>query len=362
MDRLAPGRAAGTVAVERGSVAGRSKAPLQAPSSVRASGRLALPLLWALVWACVAAAQPTSRCEGIDYLEPPAGSAEIAIDELEGQTAFVPPRRAHATGWVSGTCVLLFRRGAETPVVIGTSDERGRFAFSRPEPGPYILVAVSESFHDLAVSLRVSDSRPYPGAARGLLLRMYMEEDGRGSSASVIRRLALRRELLGMAQVDQAVRNELIEAGAATPDPELLSRMAAIDARNTARLQAIVEEHGWPGPDLVGTDGAGSASLLLQHASHDVQRALLPLVEAGYREGRVPGNRYAELLDRVLVGEGRLQVYGTQAEPFAAWIDGEPALAPIEDGANVDARRAEVGLMPLVEYRELLKRLYFPER
>jgi len=36
-------------------------------------------------------------------------------------------------------------------------------------------------------------------------------------------------------------------------------------------------------------------------------------------------------------------------------------LQPIEDEANVDKRRAEVGLFPLSEYRELLKKMYFPQ-
>ena len=341
---------------------GRTTAPLDAQSPVRASGRVVLPLVCILAWACGAEAQSTSTCQAIDYLEPPADSAEMAIDRLEGQAAFVPPGRPHATGSVIGACVLLFRRGAETPLTVGTADESGRFAFPRPEPGPYVLVAALDSFHDLAVSLQVSGIPPHPDAERGLLLHMRMEGADRGSSASVIRHLALRRELLEMERVDQAVRNELIQAGADIPSPELQSRMAAVDARNTARLQALVEDHGWPRAGLVGTDGAGSAFLILQHASHDVQKALFPLVEAGYREGTVPGGRYALLLDRILVGDGTPQVYGTQAEPFDAWIDGEPALAPIEDAANVDARRTEVGLMPLVEYREMLKRFYFPDR
>jgi len=35
-------------------------------------------------------------------------------------------------------------------------------------------------------------------------------------------------------------------------------------------------------------------------------------------------------------------------------------LYPIEDEANVDKRRAEVGLSPLAEYREGLKQMYYP--
>ena len=34
---------------------------------------------------------------------------------------------------------------------------------------------------------------------------------------------------------------------------------AAIDVKNTRRLQEIVAGHGWPSPDLVGQDGAGAA-------------------------------------------------------------------------------------------------------
>ena len=310
-----------------------------------------------------AAAMPApTACQAVDYLEPPIGAAAIVIDQLEGQAAIVPVGSRHGMGAVIGLCVVLFSPGTETPMAVATTDERGRFEFARPEPGSYVLMAARESLHDLAVTLLVSDVPPHPEVERGLLLRVRVEEDDRRSSASVIRHLALRRELLEMGRVDQAVRNELIRRGVGTPDPELLSRMASVDAGNTVRLQAIVEEHGSPGADLVGTDGAGAAFLILQHASHDVQKELFPRVEAGYREGTVPGPSYALLLDRILVGEGEPQVYGSQAKSLAEWIDGEPALEPIEDEAGVDVRRAEVGLPPLAEYRELLKRLYLPER
>ena len=88
---------------------------------------------------------------------------------------------------------------------------------------------------------------------------------------------------------------------------------------------------------------------------------MLPLVEKAYRSGGLSGQSYALLLDRVLVGEGKPQVYGTQAKRFEEWKGREPALEPIEDEANVDRRRAEVGLFPLSEYREMLRRFYFPQ-
>lgn len=302
------------------------------------------------------------RCREIDYSAPLPGSAPVAVDRLEGQAVFAPVGSRHELGGANGVCLALFREGEDNPVALGATDEGGRFAFPRPEPGTYIFVATLEPIHDIAVALRLSDAPPPSAAERGLLLRLRATEDERRSFASVLRHLGLRSELLEMRRLDQEVRNAWIQAGVTAPGPEILSRMAEVDARNLVRLQAIVEQHGWPGSDLVGLDGAEGAFLVLQHASHAVQKDLLPLVEAGYGAGTVSGQSYALLLDRIRVGDGRPQVYGSQARPFAEWIDGEPALDPIEDEANVDARRAEVGLPPLEEYRALLKSIYLSER
>lgn len=297
-------------------------------------------------------AAAASACQPIGYLEPPAGVAAIVIDQLEGHAALAPIGSGHERSGPSGICVLLFPEGNGTPEAVGTTTERGQFALPRPAPGSYVLVAALRgTVDDLAVSVRISDIPADP--ERGLLLHVRAEEDDRGGFASAIPHLALRRELLEMARVDQAVRNEWMRENPVAPSPELLSRMAAIDAANTARLQEIVEEHGWPGSELVGLDGARSAFLIVQHATHDVQKALFPLVEAGYREGVVSGPSYALLLDRILVGDGRPQVYGSQA----GFVDGELVLDPIEDEVNVDVRRAEVGLPPLAEYVEQLKSL-----
>jgi hypothetical protein len=170
----------------------------------------------------------------------------------------------------------------------------------------------------------------------------------------------LRQELLQRVKEDQAIRNELIAKGVEHPDKAILARMETIDAANAKRVRAIVRKYGWPSPELVGMDGAEAAFMLVQHADLPLQKQMLPLVEKAYRSGGLSGQSYALLLDRVLVGEGKPQVYGTQAKRFEDWNGQEPVLQPIEDEANVDKRRAEVGLFPLSEYREMLKRFYFP--
>jgi hypothetical protein len=172
---------------------------------------------------------------------------------------------------------------------------------------------------------------------------------------------ALRKELLERLDRDQAIRNELIKKGVTHPDAALEARMAEIDSANTARMKELVKQYGWPGPELVGVDGTEAAFLLVQHAEHAFQEQMLPLVEAAYRNKKLQGQDYALLLDRVLVADGKPQVYGTQAKRFDQWKGNEPVFDPIEDEANVDKRRAEVGLFSMAEYRLLLKRIYFPK-
>lgn len=171
----------------------------------------------------------------------------------------------------------------------------------------------------------------------------------------------LRKELLERYARDQAIRNEMIAKGVSKIDASVAARMTEIDSANTARMKEIVNQYGWPGPELVGADGTEAAFMLVQHAEHEFQKQMLPLVEAAYRQKKLQGQDYALLLDRVLVAEGKPQVYGTQTKNFDKWNGHEPAFAPIEDEANVDKRRAEVGLFPMAEYRKLLKQMYFPK-
>jgi len=151
----------------------------------------------------------------------------------------------------------------------------------------------------------------------------------------------LHSELLEMQRIDQAARSGEDLA-------ELTGRsMSSVDAENTARMKAIVAEHGWPGKSLVGEEGARAAWLLVQHADADppFQRRCLELIEAA-APGEVSPVDAAYLTDRVLVNEGKKQIYGTQF-----WTpDGDLVPRPIEDEMRVEALRARVGMISMQEY------------
>jgi hypothetical protein len=177
---------------------------------------------------------------------------------------------------------------------------------------------------------------------------------------------ALRNELLSREKEDAAVRAEYQafreKNGLLGPDEqerkkknpdlakgayEIAVRMGKVDEANRLRMQAVVAKHGWPGKSLVGADGARAAWLFVQHADSDVafQRQCLDLVLKLPR-GEVEAEHLAYLTDRVLLNEGKKQLYGMMLRKQ----DGKFIPKPIEDEANVDRRRSELGLPPLAEY------------
>ena len=136
-----------------------------------------------------------------------------------------------------------------------------------------------------------------------------------------------------------------------------------LDSDNQSRLKAIVHEHGWPTAKLVGKDAVHATFLLLQHASDtNFQKEMLPLIRRSFVNGDLDGQSYALLFDRIRVRENKPQLYGTQARPLAEWKDKTPALMPIEDEANIEKRRADLGLPPLDLYLKMMKQVYFPAK
>lgn len=154
----------------------------------------------------------------------------------------------------------------------------------------------------------------------------------------------LRSELLQRRERDQAVRTSVSHGN-----------IEAVDVANTAFMKRVIAEHGWPGFDLAGEDGAHAAWLLVQHADRDpaFQQQCLPLLQDAVASGQASPADAAYLIDRVRVAEGRPQVYGTQYRQSAA--GGEPH--PIEDPERLDQLRAEVGLGPHADYDRQVRRL-----
>jgi hypothetical protein len=162
----------------------------------------------------------------------------------------------------------------------------------------------------------------------------------------------LRAELLRMAEEDQAAR----KAGdPSAGDPQYEAKLEEVDKRNEKRMREIISQFGWPGRSLVLEDGAGAAWVLVRHMSLPFQKECLPLLEASVKKGEAKVQDFAAMADRVLVRDGKKQLYGTQHK-FSE--DGGLVPLPIEDAANVDKRRKAIGLEPLAEYYYWMKEFY----
>jgi uncharacterized protein DUF6624 len=131
---------------------------------------------------------------------------------------------------------------------------------------------------------------------------------------------------------------------------------SSIDVVNTQRMKEIVEQIGWPTRSKVGNQASEMAWLLVQHADHDraFQEMCLDLMKVQSASEVSPAN-IAYLEDRVRVGKGRPQFYGTQ---FYADEAGNVGPRPIEDPDHIDERRKAVGLQPLSEYARDVEQSY----
>ena len=122
----------------------------------------------------------------------------------------------------------------------------------------------------------------------------------------------------------------------------------AKDSINLAKVKAILDEYGWLGSDIVGKQGNTTLFLVVQHSDQKTQEKYLPLMREAVKKGKALGSSLALLEDRVALGQGKRQIYGSQITR-----DIETKLyyvRPLDDPDNVDKRRAEVGLPPLADY------------
>ena len=149
-------------------------------------------------------------------------------------------------------------------------------------------------------------------------------------------------ELVERSKKDQAMRNKSID--------DMSHWDSSIDEENTAWLESTVEQDGWPTISAVGEEASQAAWLLVQHADHkpDFQTKCLAMMKL-MPEGEIKLANIAYLEDRVKVAEGKSQVYGTQ---FHKQGDDNLKPQPIEDEANLEARRSAMGLETFVAYKQ----------
>ncbi|MBK6355036.1 MAG: hypothetical protein IPF46_17005 [Saprospiraceae bacterium] len=114
------------------------------------------------------------------------------------------------------------------------------------------------------------------------------------------------------------------------------------DSINLIKVKSILDKYGWLSADVVGGQGNSTLFLVIQHSDQSTQEKYLPMMREAVKNSKAQGSSLALLEDRVALGQGKRQIYGSQ-------IGRDPEtkiyyVSPLEDPDNVDKRRAKLDL------------------
>ncbi|MBB3197289.1 DUF6624 domain-containing protein [Roseateles terrae] len=155
-----------------------------------------------------------------------------------------------------------------------------------------------------------------------------------------------RRSVLAMRAQDQAIREDGVLG--AVGERRWANALQAISNEQQVLLRQILSRCGWTFGRSAWGEEAEAAWYIVQHGDNlAYQRAQLGHLQRLIETfPGIPRKKLAYLEDRVLIGEGRLQRYGSQLE----LVDGKLVPFPISDPAEVDQRRASMGLGTMEAY------------
>ena len=153
---------------------------------------------------------------------------------------------------------------------------------------------------------------------------------------------------------DQAARAWTVGMASLSADEivEYTAEMERVDSLNQTMVFGILDNDGWPS-NL--SDKANRAIwIVIDHSDLTSRSKYLSFVRAKADEGILDKSDYAMLNDRVLMEEGKPQVYGTQIKMAATFVGEDMAMQlylwPVENPDALDSLRRSVGLSPIEEY------------
>ncbi len=129
-----------------------------------------------------------------------------------------------------------------------------------------------------------------------------------------------------------------------------------VDEDNTKWLVKTILEVGWIDVDRFGKEASNSAFLLVQH-SPDLRLMLtaLPFIETDVKAKKLDAQPYSLLYDRLQLRLGYRQRYGTQ---IGENTKGQFVVSALEDRKNVEQLRKDLGLFPLAQYFDMIRKAY----
>jgi hypothetical protein len=160
---------------------------------------------------------------------------------------------------------------------------------------------------------------------------------------------SLRTVLEKMVDKDQGIRRILVDSvGIDSPNAgPYMQQMMNIDEDNQKNIILILNKYGWIGQSKIGTKAAEAFFYTIQHSDTTLMVKWYPEFKRLADIGEADKVECTMMEDRLLMRRGKKQVYGTQASAFRE--DKKIAIWPIEDPANVNERRRQIGFELTVE-------------
>ena len=119
------------------------------------------------------------------------------------------------------------------------------------------------------------------------------------------------------------------------------------DSINLIKVSKILDTQGWPSKKRIGTRGTSTIFLVIQHGNQKVKLKYLSMIQEALKKNWLPKRQYAMFYDRLLLGQGKRQVYGTQLAMSKE--SKKPYILPLDNARNIDKIRAEMGLNTMQE-------------
>jgi len=157
--------------------------------------------------------------------------------------------------------------------------------------------------------------------------------------------------LLDMRQREQALQAKIDEASDQFGDEQALfeldEQQQKMHVEHMTKLEEVMSSAGWISSKKYGKTACEQALAIMKNAPGERLEQHLDTVLKAAENGEANPSDAAYIHDKVLMYQGKKQLYGTQI----AFNEkkGINDVYPIQDEANVDTRRAKVGLGPLAD-------------
>lgn len=125
------------------------------------------------------------------------------------------------------------------------------------------------------------------------------------------------------------------------------------DSINLIKVKNILDTYGWLGENIISKKGASTLFLVIQHSDSLTQVTYLPMLRKAVKKGNAAIQDLALLEDRILMTQGKEQLYGSQVKINEKTNQYE--FYPIYDEKNVNRRRKKMKLNNLEEYAKFFK-------